>query len=624
MKFVLFFLGLIFSSTLLAYDCSSSEPFTYDVPVSLKGGWYFIKGDNPGWKELDLEEVGWLKKTMPDYTKDPEKRAFGFYWYRCHIIFSSENLPKSLAVNLGKIRDAEEVYWNGVLIGATGKFIPSVEVDIEKDRIYSIPDYLLREGKNVLAIRTYASSRYYGLKNIPEIGNELSIIEKNIKSYVFPVVSGFVFILMGFFFIIGSIVSSKNQSNFFFSLFSIFLGFYTLLRTHFRYEFFSNFALSYSIELVLLFSLPILFINFLTQYLEVKRKKFTYLYDLFQIGLICVAFFSRTPNKWEILIDLNASLIVIPVVYVTYLIVRTYRVSPRKIRYVFIGSLGLLPCVLLDTLKALEFLRIDSTLHFGFLFFLVNISVQISEEMVQNYKNYLQQESELIKMERVKTNFIFNVSNEFRSYLDKALEICKNILEKPKLEKEIIEDLTKLENLSSLTRSIIYDAVVLNSIESDQYEIFTERFSLKNLLEEIIFLLKSRYSQNRENIYLQIALDLELQHNKELIFLVFYHILENEFLYTPLDAKITITITSDKKFFTCDIKDEGPGIDTILDIFKKFVRGNIAIEKKIAGSGIGLTLSKAICERLGGSLSLSSIVGVGTEIHIELPIEFKG
>lgn len=619
MRLFFFFLGLIFASSLTAEDCSGHIP-NFDKPISLKGGWHYMKGDNPDWKEVDTEDSGWVRKIMPDYTKDKEKRPFGFYWYRCHIFLNSETMPTSLGISLGKIRDADEVYWNGSLIGETGKFVPSVQIDTEKDRIYSIPDSLLRNGKNVLAVRVYATTRYYGIRYIPEIGSEWDIAEKNIRGNVLPVVSGFIFVLMGFFFIVGSVVKSPNQSNLLFSLFSIFLGFYTLLRTHFRYEFFSNFTLSYSIELIALFSLPILFVNFLTQYLEVKRNKFTYIYDLAQLALIGFAYFFRTPDRWEILIDLNAGLLIFPSIYVIFLLYKNFSISPKKVRYILIGTIGLFPCVVLDTLRALEFLKIASTLHFGFLFFLINISIQLSEEMVQNYKSYLEQESELVKMERVKTKFIFNVSSEFRSYLDKALIICREIIVGPGTEKEITEQLTKLESLGGLTKSVINDAIVLHSIESGKYEVFTERFSLRTLLNEVISLLKIRHNQDREHINLKLNEDIELQHNKELIFLVFYHLLENEFLYTPADTAIDIQIKDEKNFFTCEIKDNGSGIDSGIDVFKKFVRGNVAVEKDIPGSGIGLTLVNAICEKLNGSLNVSSTPGNGVEIQLVLPI----
>lgn len=617
MKQALIIVCLILSLDIRSEDCNT--PLSdFSKPVSLKGGWFFTRGDNIDWKEPESDDTRWQRKGLPDYTKEQEKRPFGFYWYRCPI-FLPDTLPTTLSVNLGKIRDADEVYWNGALIGKTGNFLPNIEVDIEKERIYSIPDSLLRPGKNVLAIRAYSTTRFYGLVSTPYIGKEIDVYAKSIKTHIFPILSGFVFVSMGIFFIIGSLVRSNNQSNLLFSLFSIFLGLYTLLRTNFRYKLFHDFAFSYSFELVLLFSLPILFVNFLTQYLELKRKWHTYLYDLFQLGLVVYAYFARTPEKWLILIDLNAYFLLLPAIYVILILYKFYQVTPKKVKYILYGTLGLLPTVVLDTLRALEFISTPPTLHFGFLFFLVNISIQLSEEMVANYKNFQKQEAELMKMERVKTNFLFNVASEVREYLDKAIVLCREILVGPKTEVEIVEKLTKLESANSLMKAIINDAIVLNSIETGKYELFAERFTLPGIIEEVLQTLRIRYGETHSNIFIQVSENLELNLNRELVFLLLYHLLENEFLYTPSQTKIQVKAYEMNGKVFMEISDDGPGISSDADVFKKFVRGNIAIEQNIPGTGIGLTLAKAICKIMKGKISLESIPNVGIKVFVELP-----
>lgn len=617
MKKFLLITYLLFSFPIYSEDCNTSIS-DFSKPVVLKGGWFFTRGDNIEWKEIEIDDTRWQRKGLPDYTKEQEKRPFGFYWYRCPI-FLSDTLPSTLSVSLGKIRDADEVYWNGTLIGKTGNFLPNLAVDIEKERIYSIPDSLLRSGKNVLAIRAYSTTRFYGLTNLPFVGKEAEVYAKNIKAHIFPIVNGFIFISMGIFFIIGSLVRSKNHSNLLFSLFSILLGFYTLLRTPFRYKFFQNFALSYSIELVLLFALPILFINFLTQFLELKRKWYTYFYELCQVGLIVYAYFSRTPDKWSLLIDLNAYLLSLPALYTMFILYKAYKVTPKKVKYILYGTIGLLPTVVLDILRALEFINISPTLHFGFLFFLVNISIQLSEEMVADYKDFQTQEIELMKMERLKTNFLFNVESEIRGYLDKAMIVCREILVGPKTETEIVEKFTKLETLNSLMKSLINDAIILNTIETGKYELFSERFTLLSIIETVLETLRIRHGDSHSNILVQVPEDLELNSNRELIFLLFYHILENEILYTPHQTKIQVIAYEINEKVFIEISDEGPGISSEIDVFKKFVRGSVSIEQDIAGTGIGLTLAKAICEIMKGKIHLESAPNVGVKFAIELP-----
>ncbi|MDX1958085.1 MAG: sensor histidine kinase [Leptospiraceae bacterium] len=620
----LFFIITLLATKLFSEDCSAAINLGDDL-VSLKGGWLFQRGDVIDWKDTNLDDSSWTRKSLPDFGKDKNVETFGFYWYRCHIFFpEGTTLPTSIAINLGKLRDADEAYFNGNKIGSTASFPPELTIDTERNRIYSIADRFILPGKNVLAIRIYSITPSFGVTDVPQLGKEWKVNETNVKSEILPILSGFIFILMGCFFGLGSIVKTPNKSNLFFSLFSIFLGFYTLCRTSYRYLIFEDFITSYEVELLVLFCLPILFINFFTQFLNIKRNKYTFAYDIFQVILILlVLFIGRNPKRWVFLIDTNIIFLLLPVGYIIYLIRENYKKHKKRLKLFFIGTLGLFPFILIDALKAIEIINIPTTLHIGFMFFLITISIQISEEMVDNYKNYQKQEGELVKMERVKTNFLFNVSSEFKSYLDRSQILIRElIVDKPK-EKIVLERLNDLESLSGLMKSMIRDAIVLTQLENKKYDSFTERFSIKDLIAEILHLLKSRHKDNRNSLEVVIiGDDFEVAQNKELVFLVFYHLLENLFLYTEKKTKASLKLENINKYLIAELKDSGEGIPYAeqSDIFKKFVRGGKALEEDIPGSGIGLTLVKTICKHLGGNLKLDSSPGNGTNFYIQFKI----
>ena len=134
--------------------------------------------------------------------------------------------------------------------------------------------------------------------------------------------------------------------------------------------------------------------------------------------------------------------------------------------------------MIVDLLKALEFIKFPSIVHFGFMFFLINISVQLSEEMVENYNRFLEQENDLKKMEKLKTKFLVNLSNEFKLYMDGINSTVKEILAEPESPKTQ-EKIKRLESYEGLTRSIISDAIVLNSIERNKYENVIEKIFIK-------------------------------------------------------------------------------------------------------------------------------------------------
>jgi len=71
-----------------------------------------------------------------------------------------------------------------------------------------------------------------------------------------------------------------------------------------------------------------------------------------------------------------------------------------------------------------------------------------------------------------------------------------------------------------------------------------------------------------------------------------------------------------------EIADTGRGIppEELEDVFVKFFRSPGVQTDAIPGTGIGLAISKAIVEAHGGTIDLSSMVGVGTTFEIRLPL----
>ena len=225
-------------------------------------------------------------------------------------------------------------------------------------------------------------------------------------------------------------------------------------------------------------------------------------------------------------------------------------------------------------------------------------------------------------MEKLKTKFLVNLSNEFKLYMDGVNFTIKELLADKK-ESQIQDKIKRLESYEGLTRSIISDAVVLNAVESKKYENVIEKFSLKDLVNDTLNMIETRLTQNRKSKVISISGgDIELMQSRELIFLIFYHLLENVYKYTPEETGLQVLIKSeDKSTLEITVADEGNGIENLeqVDILKKFVRGSNATDK-VMGVGIGLTLVKAISDFLGGGLQVQSAKGTGSKFIVTIPV----
>jgi len=100
------------------------------------------------------------------------------------------------------------------------------------------------------------------------------------------------------------------------------------------------------------------------------------------------------------------------------------------------------------------------------------------------------------------------------------------------------------------------------------------------------------------------------------------HLIQNADLYSSPGEPITVTTQENNGFVVFHVADVGPGIEKeeLEHIFGKFFRGKTQ-RHRVHGTGMGLSLAKAIVEAHGGSIKAASKVGQGSVFTFTLPID---
>lgn len=134
--------------------------------VNLHGDWQFASGDNLAWAEENFDDSSWSRIQVPSYWENQGYKDYdGFAWYRRQFSIDANDVKKSLFAVMGRVDDVDEVYINGEKIGGLGDFPPTYVGAWDKDRNYSIPAGLLRDGDNVIAVRVYDAQQAGGIYN---------------------------------------------------------------------------------------------------------------------------------------------------------------------------------------------------------------------------------------------------------------------------------------------------------------------------------------------------------------------------------------------------------------------------------------------------------------------------
>ena len=122
------------------------------------GEWRFSKGDDLRWKDTTWNDASWqtvkLPSTWEEHSNYTENNMFG--WFRREVTIPTELQGKDIILNLGRIDDADETYFNGVKVGGMGQFPPHYVTAWDIGRRYRVPHDLIHYGvKNRIAVRVF-------------------------------------------------------------------------------------------------------------------------------------------------------------------------------------------------------------------------------------------------------------------------------------------------------------------------------------------------------------------------------------------------------------------------------------------------------------------------------------
>lgn len=133
--------------------------------INLNGTCRFRIGDKSEYAQASYPDMNWKTIQVPaDWENEGYPGYDGFAWYRIHTRIPSKLKGSDLALMIGRIDDADQVYLNGHYIGGKGEFPPVFITAYNEWREYYIPpEYIRWNQDNIVAIRVYDESMNGGI-----------------------------------------------------------------------------------------------------------------------------------------------------------------------------------------------------------------------------------------------------------------------------------------------------------------------------------------------------------------------------------------------------------------------------------------------------------------------------
>ena len=226
--------------------------------------------------------------------------------------------------------------------------------------------------------------------------------------------------------------------------------------------------------------------------------------------------------------------------------------------------------------------------------------------------------SELSSVETLRTDFIANVSHELKT----PLSVIKNygeMLKDPDLPDEKRVEYAKGITASSRRLSdLITNILKLNKLENQQIFPTAKPYNLSEQLCECLLQFENVWEDKSIAIETDIAEDISINADSELMSLVWNNLLSNAFKFTEKGGRVSVSLSADDEKATVTVSDTGCGISNEVGkhIFEKFYQGDTS--HSVQGNGLGLALVKRVIDISGSDISVRSEVGEGTAFTVTL------
>jgi PAS domain S-box-containing protein len=232
--------------------------------------------------------------------------------------------------------------------------------------------------------------------------------------------------------------------------------------------------------------------------------------------------------------------------------------------------------------------------------------------------------TELKRVDRMKSEFVSTVSHELRTPLTSIRGSLGLIAggvagELPEAVKTLV-GIAK-NNCERLIR-LINDILDIEKIESGKMQLDLQVIALKPLLVQTLAANEGFGTANRVALCLDCPDDgLQVHADSDRLTQVITNLLSNAMKFSPPGGTVAVQVSRAGLGLRIEVRDQGPGIPEEFRkrIFQKFSQADSSDTRQNGGTGLGLNISKAIVERLGGSMGFASEAGVGTTFYVELP-----
>ncbi|MES2207560.1 MAG: PAS domain S-box protein [Pseudomonadota bacterium] len=237
-------------------------------------------------------------------------------------------------------------------------------------------------------------------------------------------------------------------------------------------------------------------------------------------------------------------------------------------------------------------------------------------------------EKAIREMSLKKDEFLANMSHELRTPMNAVIGLT-NLLQRMDLPEKAHKFIETLQLSADNLMELINDLLDFAKIESDSLEIEQIEFNLAEQVEKAISVMNVKAHEKNLSLFVNYPSSLNRYYIGDplRVHQILMNLLSNAVKFTD-QGSIKVDVSGahsspDITLLTLKVTDTGIGIpqNKLETIFDKFMQADSSITRRFGGSGLGLSIVKALVHKMNGTLNVHSEEGLGTSFTVTLPLK---
>ena len=228
------------------------------------------------------------------------------------------------------------------------------------------------------------------------------------------------------------------------------------------------------------------------------------------------------------------------------------------------------------------------------------------------------------EVERMRDDFFHNIVHELRTPLATILMYARLLRDGRATGDELKAHrfLGIIERESDRLQKMVRQMLILAKLEADHNQVKDETSYLNPIFEQLLPPLADRASVKGLVFRQKIQLDLPaIKGSEDTLYMIFKNLVENSINFTP-SGSVSVEARLMGNVVRVEVEDQGIGIpsEAIPNLFQRFYRAQSAVERGIAGTGLGLYMVKEGLETCAGTIRVESKESQGAKFIVTIPI----